>query len=596
MSLRKYASTIGLITGLVSLAFPVHAGDSVPGGQILGEIRSAAGVTQMGAAVYLYNHSNQLIRQVLSGKDGKFAFDALTPDTYSIMVTLASFLPAVRHDIAVAAGSESDLRINLPSVLNSVDLTPGSAAPGTLISDEWKWVLRSSHATRPVLRLQPGTSSSRSSSLASMFSDTTGMVRLSAGDGYMASGNMQQDLGTAFALATSVNGSNRVHVSGNVAYAASGVPSAGLRTTYSRDNDADGTPGPRMSVTVRQIYLPSLPGSGVAGSAVGGGPLEAGDAPILRTVSLSVIDSLRLTDALDFEYGFGMDSVSLFGRISYFSPFARATYDLGRQGAVRVAYSSGGTPTELIHGGAGSTVDVSQDLAALGQLPNISRRDGNAAVQRTRTYEAGYQIKQGSRTYTASVYRDEVSNAAFLISDQSGVVASNDLLPDLNSRGIVYNVGDFRRGGYGVSMEQALGDHAEFSIGGGRGDALVASPNVPGGDLRGSIHNEARPWATARVGGSIPLSGTYLGTSYGWSDYNALTPTHAYLTGNISQQVGWNIHARQRLPAVGNMHMELTAEMLNMLAQGYLTIRSGGQQAVLTNSPRAVRGGLNFIF
>ena len=594
MSLRKSANTIGLITGLVSLASLVHAGDSIPGGQILGEVRSAAGVTQMGATVFLYNHSNQLIRQVLSSQDGRFAFDALTPDIYSIRVTLASFLPAIRHNIAVAAGSESELRINLPSVLNSVDLTPGSASPGTLISDEWKWVLRSSHATRPVLRLQPGTSSSRTS-LASVFSDTTGMVRFSAGDGYMASGNMQQDLGTAFAVATSVNGPNRVHVSGNLVYAASGVPSAGLRTTYSRDNDADGTSGPRMSLTVRQIYLPALPGSGAAGSTVGTGPLE-GDAPILRTLTLSVIDSLKLTDALNFEYGFGMDSVSLFGRISYFSPFARATYDLGHQGAVRVAYSSGGTPTELIHGGAGSTPDVSQDLAALGQLPNISRRDNDAAVQRTRTYEAGYQIKRGSRTYTASVYRDEVSNAAFLISDESGVVASSDLLPDLNSRGIVYNVGDFRRGGYGMSVEQALGDHAEFSVGGGRGDALVASSGVLIGDLRSSIHNEARPWVTARVGGSIPQSGTYLGTSYGWSDFHVLTPTHAYLTGNISQQIGWNVHVRQRLPAVGNMHMEVTAEMLNMLAQGYLTIRSGGQRAVLTNSPRAVRGGLNFIF
>ncbi len=81
MSLRKSANTIGLITGLVSLASLVHAGDSVPGGQILGEVRSAAGVTQMGATVFLYNHSNQLIRQVLSSQDGRFAFDALTPET-----------------------------------------------------------------------------------------------------------------------------------------------------------------------------------------------------------------------------------------------------------------------------------------------------------------------------------------------------------------------------------------------------------------------------------------------------------------------------------------------------------------------------------
>ena len=71
---------------------------------------------------------------------------------------------------------------------------------------------------------------------------------------------------------------------------------------------------------------------------------------------------------------------------------------------------------------------------------------------------------------------------------------------------------------------------------------------------------------------------------------------HTFLTGKISQQVGWNVHAKQRLPAVGNVHMELTGELRNILAEGYLTVHSGGQSAVLTNSPRAVRGGLNFIF
>jgi hypothetical protein len=591
MSLRRSASTIGLITGLVGLSALVQAGDSADlSGQILGEVRSVSGISQMGAAVSLYNHSNQLIRQVLSNQDGKFAFDGITPDVYSIRVTLASFLPAIRHNIAVAAGSESDLRINLSSVLNSVELTPGAAPPGTLMTDEWKWVLRSSHATRPVLRLQPGTSSSRT---ASLFSDTTGMVRVSAGDGNLSSGNMQQDMGTAFAVATSVKGSARVHVSGNLAYAASGVPSAGFRTTYSHDADGTGTQGPRMSLTVRQIYLPSAVGTGSAGI----GSADAGDMPVLRTASLSVIDSLELMDHLHVDYGFGLDSVSLFGRISYFSPFARATYELGRNGAVQVAYSSGGTPNELINGGAASAPDLSQDLAVLSQLPNISRRNNNAAVQRTRTYEAGYQYKQGSRTYSVSIYRDEVSNAAFLISGEANLVAASDLLPDLNSRGIVYNVGDFRRGGYGVSIDQALGEHAAISVAGGRGDALVAAQEALNrGDLRGSIHSEARPWITAQVGGSVPQSGTYLGTSYGWSDYNALTPTHAYLTGKTNQQIGWNVHARQRLPALGNMHMELTAEMRNMLAQGYLTVRSNGRQAVLTNSPRAVRGGLNFIF
>ena len=234
----------------------------------------------MGAVVSLYNRYDELLRRGLSNQDGKFVFDGLAPDVYSIRVSLASFVPALRRNISVLAGSENLLKIQLASALSTIELVPLNSPEGALMSDSWKWVLRSSHATRPVLRLLPQTSSSRSSSsrnaMASLFSDTSGLVKVSAGDGDPF-GGASQDLGTAFVLATSVNGSSKVHVSGNVGYAASGLPSAGLRTTYRRD-DASGE-GPQLALTVRQIYLPSLMGSGAPGS----------DSPVLRTASISTL-------------------------------------------------------------------------------------------------------------------------------------------------------------------------------------------------------------------------------------------------------------------------------------------------------------------
>jgi hypothetical protein len=44
------------------------------------------------------------------------------------------------------------------------------------------------------------------------------------------------------------------------------------------------------------------------------------------------------------------------------------------------------------------------------------------------------------------------------------------------------------------------------------------------------------------------------------------------------------------------MHMEMTVDLRNLLAQGYVGIQSNGRCAVLTNAPRAVRGGVSFIF
>ncbi len=402
---------------------------------------------------------------------------------------------------------------------------------------------------------------------------------------------LSQDLGTAFVLATSVNGTSKVRVSGNVGYAASGFPSAGFRTTYRRDDQAG--EGPQLAMTVRQIYLPSLMGSGGLGSGT----------PALRTASLSSFDTMDVLDVIHLEYGASLESISLLGRINRVSSFARATYDLGEKSAVKVAVSSGSQPVELL--ADGTQQDLSQslngDLAALGQMQRISRRDNQAAVERNKVVEAGYQTVKGSRTYRASVYAEEVSDAAFLLSGDSGFVDSGNLLPDMSSQGTIFDAGDYRRMGYSASVTQALGDR-------------VKSPWLPATPMACSFRTRPtrrrptgmscgpesatppRPWVTAEADGSVPLTGTYLATSYGWTDPNVLMPIHVSMTGRSDQTVGWNIYARQPLPAIGGMHMEVTADLRNLLAQGYVGIQSGARRTVLTNAPRAVRGGVSFIF
>ena len=591
----KFAIKFGLIAGLVGLTPAVHAADvgaifaPVLSGQILGEVRNANGVVQMGAVVSLYNRYDELLRRGLSNQDGKFVFDGLTPDVYSIRVSLASFVPAFRRNISVLAGSDNLLRIQLASALSTIELVPLNSPEGALMSDSWKWVLRSSHATRPVLRLLPQTSSSRSS-MASLFSDTSALVKVSAGDGDPF-GGASQDLGTAFVLATSVNGTSKVRVSGNVGYAASGFPSAGFRTSYRRDDQTG--EGPQLALTVRQIYLPSLMGSGGLGS----------DTPALRTASISSYDKMDILDIIHLEYGASLESISLLGRINHVNSFARATYDLGGTSAVKLAVSSGSQPVELLADGTQQDLNQSLngDLAALGQVQRISRRDNQAAVERNKVIEAGYQAVKGSRTYRASVYAEEVSDAAFLMSGESGFMDSGDLLPDLSSLGTIFDVGDYRRVGYSASVTQALGDRVKVSVAAGRTDGLriQESPDalpVNGDALRSEIRNTPRPWVAVEADASLPVTGTHLASSYGWADPSVLMPIHVSLTGRTDQQIGWNIYARQPLPTLGGMHLEMTVDLRNLLAQGYVGIQSNGRRAVLTNAPRAVRGGVSFIF
>ena len=356
----------------------------------------------MGATVFLFNRSEKLMQRVMTNERGLFGFGLLTPDIYSVRVSLASFVPAVKQKIAVQPGMQSLLYVDLASVLSSIELVYAKPGDGALMSDDWKWVLKESAATRPVLRLVPLDSTSdpqqRQSAVGSAFSDTRGVLNLSAGDpGSLGSSSAQTDLGTAFALATSLYGHNELQLSGNFGYSAhTGLPTSGLRTSFSRDGL------PEVAVTVQQIYLPARGGvASLSGQPDGG--------PALRTMSVSIHDSKSITENLRLDYGGSFDSVSYMDHVNSLNQFARLTYDFGAAGKVKVALSSGAPPVELAmepRDGEGrvpgDSEALAQDLTALAVLPRLSLLDGHAAIQRSQNAEIGYEKKIRATTFNLS--------------------------------------------------------------------------------------------------------------------------------------------------------------------------------------------------
>jgi hypothetical protein len=443
-------------------------------------------------------------------------------------------------------------------------------------------VLRSSQPTRPVLRYLPEEYQPKPE--ATWASDTTGVIRVSGGDSNFLNNGLQQDMGTAFAVETSVSPTTRVRISGSLGYAAaSGLPSASIRTSYARDRF--GRPGPQISLMMRQAYF---------AAPVNGNQ----NAPALRTATVSSIDSVDLMDDLRLDYGFAIDSITLYGRMNYFSPFARATYTTDNGGEMKVAYSSGFAPTEMLARSPWRHGTFDADLAALTQAPRISRRNNEAAVERTKNYEVGYEFVDGKRTYSAMAFREEVGNAVFLMSGDIGLASAANLMPDLNSRGTVFNVGNYQRSGMQLAFTQMVNQLLEIVVAAGRAEALTSDgTGDASGTLREHMRQAPRTWATVRVNSSIPRTGTYLMTSYGWTDFRTLTPIHQSLTGPTYQDLGWNVRAQQPLPGMMGVRMELVAELRNALAQGYLTLHhKDGRKAVLTNTPRQARLGASFIF
>jgi hypothetical protein len=424
-----------------------------------------------------------------------------------------------------------------------------------------------------------------------VFSDTRGLLRVSSGDsGVLAHAGSQADLGTAFALATTLFGSNQLRVSGNLGYASSsGVPTAGFRTTLSR-NAADGS-APAVDVTMRQVFLPSRLGAAMLG--------RQGALPALQTMAVTFHETRRLGDDLELHYGSSIESVSFLDRLNYVSPFARLRWGTAEGGAVEFAFSSGTPATELLRQGRLPDSELQHQLNTLSVFPRISLRDGRAHVQRTENFELGYRREVGARVVSLSAYRESTSNTALMLAGAGG--AGLELLPDLASAGSVYNAGRFRRTGYSAALTQSVGENLTASVAYGYAGAVQVVGGLADLDpaqLRSAIRRAWRHSLTGRVSGRAPVAGTSVTASYQATDYAVLHPVHLSLTQRSTLEPGLNLYLKQPIPAVSvkGGRLEASAELRNLLAQGYLPVASGGGRILLIQSPRALRGGVSLIF
>lgn len=555
----------------------------------------------MGATVLLLNRFDHLVNRVLTNEQGAFGFDALPADVYSIRVSQTSFAPASKSGVRVLPGERSYLAIQLSSLVSSIQLMSSAPGAATMMSDDWKWVLRSGSATRPILRFLPGhrprIEDPEEHKRPSFFSETKGMLALSAGDSSSFQSSSIADMGTAFALSTQVFGSAHVMFSGNVGYSsANGVPAAAFRTAYRQNTDADFF-NPEFRLTMQQVFLPMNTPSRFSDG------MNAG----VRTMSASVSDHLKFSDHVTAEIGTSLDSVSYGSRMNYLSPYAIATVDMEGLGVVQFGFSSGIPPTGIYQNRPTATslsaeaADLRRNVNALALIPRITVRDGITRVQRSENYEISYRKEFGSRTVSAGFFRESLSNAALTMASSDGIYPT-DVLPDFNSRSGVFNIGDFNRTGFSAAGSQRLHEALTLALIFSRGGVLRtdqrALPSDDPAEIRSAVQRSQQNAIAAKASGALPRAGTAYAISYQWADYRALTPGHIFLTNLSSPDSGLNVSIRQRVPTPGFMpgHMEVSAEMRNMMAQGYLPLSVDGRRLLLIHTPRAVRGGVAFYF
>ena len=592
--LARRARTIPLIAAF--LAVPVL--DAAILGSIRGLVRDERGIPQIGALVTLLTADGSVAKRVYSNHDGLFAVEKLFPGNYSIRVSLDSFLPVTKAGIEVISGSSAILDVSLRGLLSTLQMVFPGGSQVRDMSDDWKWVLRTSSSTRPVLRYLPSLDDETKRVIrraSGRFADTHGYAQVSAGAGTRQTALANEsDLGTAFAVATSMFGNNDVVVSGNLGYGSTtGVPAAAFRTSFKRDLPVG---APEVSLTVRQLQMPSAARQAIFG------PQNEHNGPALQTVTLGFADAAKLGESMRFEYGFLYESVRFLNRLNFVSPYGRLVYELGDRREIHVRYASG-VPHAQESVVADENESLRRQVSSLGLFPRVAVSGGRPTVQRTEHVEISYREKVGEGVIEAAVYEDSMSDAALSTRVPQDYFADGDVLPDLFSASSTLNAGRFHSSGYRVSYARRIKDRLQAAI--GYGSAGVLAPTT--GQLEGPSMDELRralavkraQLVTASISTEIPKSGTFLLSAYQWSSVPAVIAPDVYNDFASRSDPGLNLIIRQPLPFSGGLpgKLEATANFSNLLKTGYTPIQThDGQQMYLFQAIRNYRGALSFIF
>ena len=561
-------------------------------GNLLGIVSDPSGTPQMGAVVLLFDRYQNLVRRTFTSADGRFGFPELPPDLYSVRVSVPRLFPAVRNKVEVKAGLSSVLEIHLASLVSSVEVR--YTIPTGSMSDDWKWALRSSMATRPITRFLPGPSASSSNApQQSLFSSTRGILSVGGGDGSFTQIGLPQDMGTAFAISTELYGKHSLQLSGSFGQSIrSGLPVAAVRATYAAGTPLEIVSSPEITVSMQQL---SLPLTGIFG------PATTDSDAALRSLGVSFYEKADPLARLHLEYGSSFDSVNYFTHVSRVSPFARATYNLGGLGSLSASFSNGRTPTDLLtHQAAGVEGDNEIAMSALSQLPQLSFRQGSLQVQRTMNSEIGLVRLSGSRTFGISAFYEDVLDGQLNAAGNLGVVNAGNILSDIGAKTSILNIGNFSQHGVVASVDQRLGSLFDVQVAYGSMTGFTAGSVAPAGSAAQSFLDRSdRGVASLNMHGVVPYTGTRITTDYGWVAGGAIVPQHLFTTQQVYVTPGLNFVVRQPLPSLFGMpgHIELSAELRNLLAQGYVPISTpDGRTILLVQSPRAIRGAVNFIF
>jgi hypothetical protein len=560
------------ILGLTALACVLAApGASAQNnaGKLSGLVVDTRGTPQMGASVRIASEQqlSPASFNLLTDGRGRFSVATLPSGPYTVKVTLAGFLPAMEQHIKVSDQRVTLLQVVLGSVFSSFEQLR-QKPDEKVSSDDWTWVLRTSPDTRSVLRWTEGPTisdaqMSGTDANVQKHADRLQMQLTSGSDHPGSIGASADSPATTVVYDMGVGDTARLLMAGQFGYEG-GVPTAGIAAEWLPSGE-DGS-GRVVVFEARQSQL---------------GPMG----PIFRGLRISDSDKLAIGDRVSIRYGADFLAAGLGGTTQALRPHGEVAVHLAPSWLAS-AIVAAAAPEDMAGQGA-----IESAMNSLDEFPTLMMRDGRPVLENG--WHEEFSLEHAltkDADISAAVFHDRSTHTALI---GRGNVSNPDFLQDYFSDAFAYDGGTTASSGVRVTYRQRFSDSLSAMFVYAYAGALTPN-DVADAVLRDELCTQNRQSVAGRVSTKIPWAKTEVSASYKWINGPAVSQVDGYGESLYHLDPYLSMEVRQPLPLPG--HVEVMADVGNLLAQGYTPLSTNDGRVVLVSSYRFFRGGLSLLF
>ena len=546
-------------------------------GKLAGVVRDSTGTPQLGANVELIAETGAAAsRGFLTNTQGIFRGEKLAPGLYTLRVTLAGFLPTLEKHIRVTSNLTTVVRVELESMFASLDQLRRTPSNTSVQADDWKWVLRSASAVRPVLEWMDD--DARIASRVSVESTVPRgpRFRLEFTDGArrpVSASSIASSPATAVAYEQKLGGTSKMILAGQMSYDQD-APGGGIATVWLPTGTL-GT-GPHTALVLREAKL---------------GP----EGRTFRGVRIDQGGALSLGNRTVLRYGGEYVLVGLGAAASSIRPRAELDIRISDDWSTALIFASMPSgPAPLEAGDAQPGGALAAALNELDAFPALLWRGGRPVLQNGKHEELAVERKIGTRgkLQIAGFHDDNRHVAVF---GRGNDLPPADYLQDYFSDGFAYDGGSSSSWGTRVALREKLDGDVELTAVYSFGGALAPLEGTDG-SLRDVLRTTQRHSLAASVSAKVPHVGTKLNAGYKWVNGVTVSRVDAYGESLFQFDPYLHLSVRQPLPRLSLGRWEAIADCDNLLAQGSVSATSRDGRVVLLPAFRTFRGGLSVQF